>query len=233
MKPAPVANPRGRVRTRGNQRRGIWTQGGSTSSKQKRGIDKATKEAELELKWKHEDSKPIMPPFTGTPGLKVDLPVEPNIIDFVSLFLTDGFFQLISNQANLYAEQYIASHPDERRYSCSHLWVPTSPADIKKFYLYIYWQGLYRNLHCCSIGQLILSYKLQFSIISCPEIAFRWFFNLFILLTIAFMTPKTPTEIVYIRCTQLSSSWLINLDLFMYLLSLYLLMKSSCFAKVS
>ena len=85
MKPAPVSNARGRVRTRGGQRRGIWTRGGSTSSKQKRGIDKATKEAELEIKWKHEDSEPVIPPFTGTPGLKVDLPVEPNKIDFVSV----------------------------------------------------------------------------------------------------------------------------------------------------
>ena len=51
----------------------------------------------------------------------------------MSLFLTDGFFKLISNQANLYAEQYIASHPDERHYSCSQLRVPTSPTDIKKF----------------------------------------------------------------------------------------------------
>ena len=57
--------------------------------------------------------------------------MEPNIIDFVSLFLTAEFFELISNQANLYTEQNNASHPDERRYSRSQLWVPTSPADIK------------------------------------------------------------------------------------------------------
>ena len=58
--------------------------------------------------------------------------MEPNI-DFVSLFLTDKFFELISNQTNLYTEQYITSHPDERCFSCSQLWVPTSPVDMKKF----------------------------------------------------------------------------------------------------
>ena len=68
--PAPVANARVRVNTRGGQRRGIWTWDGLTSSKQKRGIDKATREAELEVKWKHEDSEPITPLFIGTPGLK-------------------------------------------------------------------------------------------------------------------------------------------------------------------
>ena len=131
--PAPVTNARRRARTRGGQRRGIRTRGGSTSFKQKGGIDKAAREAELEVKWKHEDSEPVIPPFTGTAGLKVDLPVEPNIIDFVSLFLIDEFFELISNQRNLYAEQDIASHPDERHHSRSQLRVPTSPVDIMKF----------------------------------------------------------------------------------------------------
>ena len=134
---ASVANARGRESARGGQRRGIRTRGGSTSSKRKKGVDKAAREAELEVKWKHENSESIIPPFTGTPGLKVDLPVEPNIIDFVSLFLTDEFFELISNQTNLYAEQYIASHPDERRYSRSQLWVPTPPADIKEVFIFI------------------------------------------------------------------------------------------------
>ena len=82
---APAGNARGRIRTRGGQRRVIQTQGGSISSKGKRGVDKTAREAELEVKWKHEDSEPVIPPFTGTPGLKVDLLVEPNKIDFVSV----------------------------------------------------------------------------------------------------------------------------------------------------
>ena len=112
--PKPAGNASGRIRARGGQRRGIRTRGGSNSSKGKRDKDKAAREAELEVKWKHEDSEPVIPPVTGTPGLKVDLPVEPNIIDFVSLFHTDEFFELISNKTNLHAEQYIASHPVEK-----------------------------------------------------------------------------------------------------------------------
>ena len=114
-----MTNVKGRVRTRCGQRRGIRTQGGSTPSKRKRGVDKGARETELEVKWKHKDSEAVIPPFTGTPGLKVDLPVEPNITDFVSLFLTDEFFELTSNQTNLYAEQNIASLPDDRCYSRS------------------------------------------------------------------------------------------------------------------
>ena len=40
---------------------------------------------------------------------------------------------MISEQTNLFAEQYIPSHPDERYYSRSQLWVTTSPNDIRKF----------------------------------------------------------------------------------------------------
>ena len=47
--------------------------------------DQAARETELEVKWRHEDSEPVIPPFTGTPGLKVDLPVEPNIDFCVSV----------------------------------------------------------------------------------------------------------------------------------------------------
>ena len=46
----------------------------------------------------------MIPPFTGSAGLKLNFPVEPKIIDFVSLFLTDEVFEIISEQTNLYAE---------------------------------------------------------------------------------------------------------------------------------
>ena len=141
--------------------------------KQKGGIDKAAREAELEVKWKHEDSEPAIPPFTGTAGLKVDLPVEPNIIDFVSLFLIDEFFELISNQRNLYAEQDIASHPDERHHSRSQLRVLTSPADIMKFLSLYLLIGIIQKPSLWKYWSTDpLYHKLQFSIIL-PEIAFR------------------------------------------------------------
>ena len=64
-----VGNARGRVRARGGQRRGIRIRDESTSSKRKRGVDKAVREAELEVKWKYEDSEPVIPPFIGNQGL--------------------------------------------------------------------------------------------------------------------------------------------------------------------
>ena len=115
----------------------------------------------------------VIPPFTGTAGLKVDLPVEPNIIDFVSVFLIDEFFELISNQRNLYAEQDIASHPDERHHSRSQLRVPTSPADIMKFLSLYLLIGIIQKPSLWKYWSTDpLYHKLQFSIIL-PEIAFR------------------------------------------------------------
>ena len=61
--------------------------------------------------------------LTGSPGFLINLPVEPKIIDFVSLLLTYEFFEIIFEQRNL----------DESRYSRSQLWVPTSPDGINKF----------------------------------------------------------------------------------------------------
>ena len=104
--PLSAPRARGRVRTRGGQRRVIRTRGESISAKRKKNEDKTAQEAQLELKWSDQDSEPVIPPFTGSPGLKINLPVEPKIIDFVSLFLTDEFVEIISEQTNLYAEQY-------------------------------------------------------------------------------------------------------------------------------
>ena len=131
--PLPGPRARGGVQTRRGQQRVICTRGGSISAKRKKNENKTAKEAQLELKWSDQDSEPVIPPLTGSPELKVNLPVESKIIDFVCLFLTDQFFEIISEQTNLYAERYIASHPDERCYCCSQLWVPTSRDDIRKF----------------------------------------------------------------------------------------------------
>ena len=70
---------------RGGQRRVIRTGGGSISAKRKKNEDKTAKEAQLN--WSDQNSVPVIPTFTGSPGLKFNLSVEPKIIDFVSVSL--------------------------------------------------------------------------------------------------------------------------------------------------
>ena len=143
--------------------------------------------------------------------------MEPNVIDFVSLFL--------------YAEQHIASHPDERRYSRSLLWVPTSPTDIKKFSSLYLLTGIIQKP---SLSQYWSTDPLlQTSVFN--HIMSRNRFQM-ILQFIHFadnsLYDRKDLNRSRLYKVQFSSSCSTNLNLFMYLLSLYLLMKSSCFGKV-
>ena len=53
------------------------------------------------------DREPSTLNFTGTCGLQVHLPENPEIIDFVKLFLNDGDFKIISDKTNRYASSYL------------------------------------------------------------------------------------------------------------------------------
>ena len=144
--------------------------------------------------------------------------MEPNVIDFVSLFL--------------YAEQHIASHPDERRYSRSLLWVPTSPTDIKKFSSLYLLTGIIQKP---SLSQYWSTDPLlQTSVFNhiMSRNRFQMILQFIHFANNSLYDPKDPNRDCLYKVRPVLGSWLINLNLFMYLLSLYLLMKSSCFGKV-
>ena len=90
---------------------------------------------DTKLRKKKEDSsskintEPKIHEFTADTGLQVLLdPNTATLLDFLNLFLTDEFFQLISGQANLYAEQYIEATSEN---PTSKTWSPTTPNEIK------------------------------------------------------------------------------------------------------
>lgn len=62
-------------------------------------------------------TEPNVPPFTGTPGIKVPLPIHPSAYNFLNLFLTDEFFDVLSEQTNLYATQYKSNNPNSHPHS--------------------------------------------------------------------------------------------------------------------
>ena len=51
--------------------------------------------------------EPWDPLFSSNSGLQVNVPEEPGVMDFVILLLTDEFYEMISKETNLYAEQFI------------------------------------------------------------------------------------------------------------------------------
>ena len=65
-------------------------------------------------RWKTEDKDPIVPAFTGEPGIKVDFPDSCNELDIFKLlkcFITDELIDYITKETNKYASQYIAANP--------------------------------------------------------------------------------------------------------------------------
>ena len=149
--------------------------------------------------------------LTRSPGFQGNLPVEPKIIDFVSLFLTYEFFEIIFEQRNI----------DESRYFRSQLWIPTSPDGIKKFLaLYL----LTRIITKPALSQywstdLLLRTSVLITLYRENR---RWIFNLFTLLATLFLILKILTDMFCARCDQFLSIWLIRLNLYIYHQSRYL-----------
>ena len=121
------------VRTRGSNRRGICTRGGSNSSGQKTDASKTQKEQYLETKWKHEDHQPDIPPFTNQPKLNVDMPENADMIDFLDIFLDEEFYNMITIQTNLYASQFRKKHTILPRYSRARNWKDVTNDEMRQF----------------------------------------------------------------------------------------------------
>ena len=65
----------------------------------------------MEDSWSKIDTEPKIHEFTADTGLQVLFePDTATLLDFLNLFLTDEFFQLISGETNLYAEQCIEAN---------------------------------------------------------------------------------------------------------------------------
>jgi hypothetical protein len=62
----------------------------------------------VDIGWEHNDAVPICTPFTGNPGLNVELPQNPEPIDIFNLLFKPEMWDRLTTQTNLYAENQIA-----------------------------------------------------------------------------------------------------------------------------
>ena len=92
------------VRIRGGKRRRMFM--GATPADLK-----THRQEELENIWIEQDAEPEIPNFTGNAGIKVQPLENPNIFDIFQLFVTDELYDILVEQTNMYAAQYIDSHP--------------------------------------------------------------------------------------------------------------------------
>lgn len=91
-----------------------------------------------------EHQQPVLHPFTGRPGIKVETSTF-TPIDYFQLFMTDDLFNHFVIQTNLFADQYIASQLNLGPYSNVRQWVPTNITEMKKFLGLLFIMGVIRK----------------------------------------------------------------------------------------
>ena len=117
---------------------------GARGARQPRG-QQIVQQAALEAQWLSVDREPNVPPFTGTPGIKVPLPNNPSTGDFLNLFLTDEIFDILVEQTNLYASQYKRNNPNLPPHSRANEWFDITRVEMKQFVALSLLMGIVRK----------------------------------------------------------------------------------------
>ena len=135
-------NMRKRIRTKGGSNailrrtHRIRTRGGRINNSI--GLKKETKK--LEENWSKVDRQPRVHNFNGQPGLQVPFnKSNATILDYFKLFAFSDFYQMISDQTNLYAEQHFQSNPDVKSNSS---WTATTATKIRHFLALYFLTGI-------------------------------------------------------------------------------------------
>ncbi|CAH2319774.1 Hypothetical predicted protein [Pelobates cultripes] len=75
---------------------------------------------------------PEIPPFMATPGIAVTVDAcEP--LNYFELFMSNDIFELMVEQTNLFANQYLSANPGSN-YNRRNMWHPTDVAEMRKFW---------------------------------------------------------------------------------------------------
>ena len=78
------------------------------------------------------DYRPINIPLTGVEGLREEMPLDAQPIEYFLKYFTDEVIDIICKETNRYAEQYIeANAANLRNKSVVHDWKPTNGNKIK------------------------------------------------------------------------------------------------------
>ncbi|KAL4083936.1 hypothetical protein QTP88_029252 [Uroleucon formosanum] len=83
--------------------------------------------------------KPLQ--FYNNSGLKIDILVDSTAWDILNLFLTNEIIELIAEETNKNAQQFLSKNRLTKSSRFSK-WIPTDQQEIKKFFGLIIWMGL-------------------------------------------------------------------------------------------
>ena len=126
LQPRGIDHDRGQPARRANRREARGRGGVARQNRQQ-------VEAVLELQWTSNDHEPTIPSFTANAGIQVQLPNEATVGDFLRLFLTNDFFDMLVTQTNMYAAQSRRNNSNLSANARANLWVETTRDEIKKF----------------------------------------------------------------------------------------------------
>ena len=97
-----------------------------------------------EIGWERNDTPPLNAPFTGIPGLKVDLPEDPTPMDFFNLMFDEAMWDTIVVQTNLYARNRI-TNDQLSRHSRLTKWTDVNVDEMKVFFALVFAMGIVRK----------------------------------------------------------------------------------------
>ena len=102
-------------------------------------------DALLEQQWTSNDRQPRIPAFTARTGLQVQLPNNAGVSDYLTLFLTNEFFDLLVEQTNLYAAQYKMGNANLPPNSHAISWEESNRNEMEKFLALVLLMGIVRK----------------------------------------------------------------------------------------
>ena len=73
--------------------------------------------------------------FSGSSGVQVPIPPNAKILDYFQLSANDELFEFVSEQTNIYADQYKQANEGSSEYARYRLWKPTTTDDIYNFFV--------------------------------------------------------------------------------------------------
>ena len=96
---------------------------------------------DMRLGWKKECQLPVVTPFTGNPGLQIDIDNDARPIDYFQLYLRDNDFENMAHETNRYFHQVrVTKQPS--RHARMNLWYDTAAEEMKKFVGLTFLMGL-------------------------------------------------------------------------------------------
>ena len=140
----------GRARARGERGHGGGRRGGRRGRGQRgQAIDDndEMEDPEGDLEWTNIDIEEEATEnedflFLEDEGLNIRLDPNSSELDFLELYLTDDFYDLIVRETNRFAAQYIASNPDKADSRYVGLWTDTTKEELKIFFAVVIMMGI-------------------------------------------------------------------------------------------